>query len=97
MSINPLPTDGHPTSTSRIQAETEAVLLEHLPPADAEPPNLNKLSHLRFLTHNLTKGFPSRYMSQDASQPWLMFWTTQSFAALQVAFDIEIRQRFGVP
>ena len=95
MNIKPLPTDGHPTSTSRIQAETEAVLLEHIPPADAAA-NLNKPSHLRFLTHNLTKGFPLRYMSQDASQPWLMFWTTQSFAALQVAFDAQIRQRYSL-
>jgi len=96
MNIKPLPTDGYPTSTSRIQAETEAVLLEHIP-ADATAAGLDKRAHVRFLSHNLTKGFPLRYMSQDASQPWLLFWTTQAFAALQVAFDAQIRQRYGVP
>ncbi|KAH9976081.1 terpenoid cyclases/protein prenyltransferase alpha-alpha toroid [Russula compacta] len=32
-------------------------------------------------------------MSQDASQPWLMFWTLQSFSVLQVAIDPDTKQR----
>jgi hypothetical protein len=42
---------------------------------------------------NLVQGFPPRYISQDASQPWLMFWTLQSLSALQVAIDPDNKQR----
>jgi protein farnesyltransferase subunit beta len=96
MSPRPYPTDGFPTPTSKIQAETEAVLLQHIPdPNSFElPPTLQKKAHMQYLIRNLRHGFPTRYMSQDASQPWLTFWTVQSFGILQVAFDPDTKQKF---
>ncbi|XP_006456065.1 hypothetical protein AGABI2DRAFT_210804 [Agaricus bisporus var. bisporus H97] len=41
----------------------------------------------------MMQGFPARYLSQDASQPWLLFWALQSFSALQVGLDPDNRQR----
>ena len=96
MSPRPCPIDGFPTPTSKIQAETEAVLLKHIPdPNSFElPPTLQKKAHMTFLIRNLNYGFPTRYTSQDASQPWLMFWTLQSFAILRVALDPDTKQKF---
>jgi protein farnesyltransferase subunit beta len=95
MSPRPCPTDGFPTPTSKIQAETEAVLLKHIPdPNSFElPPTLQKKAHMQYLIRNLIQGFPTRYTSQDASQPWLMFWTLQSFGILQVALDPVTKQK----
>ncbi|KAI0316006.1 terpenoid cyclases/Protein prenyltransferase [Amylostereum chailletii] len=84
------PDDGYPSKTSFLQTETEDVLQSHK--AD-DPPTLNKNAHLQFLVRNLVQGFPARYVSQDASQPWLMFWTLQSFSALQVGIDPTNKQR----
>ena len=94
----PLPTDAFPTATSISQAETEAVLLKHLPSTvnveHASPTALNKTPHMQFLIRNLIQGFPARYTSQDASQPWLVFWTVQAFSILQVGLDPGNKQRF---
>ncbi|RDB18840.1 Protein farnesyltransferase subunit beta [Hypsizygus marmoreus] len=89
----PTPTDGFPTATSQTQAETEAILLKHIPQAGADAPVLAKSSHMQFLVRNLVQGFPARYMSQDASQPWLLFWTIQAFSILQVGLDPGNKQR----
>ncbi|KAJ3566557.1 hypothetical protein NP233_g6928 [Leucocoprinus birnbaumii] len=85
------PIDGFPTSTSKIQQETETILVEH-GVVEGEP-TLQKNGHLQFLARNMIQGFPARYVSQDASQPWLLFWTLQSFSALQVGLDPGNRQR----
>ena len=103
----PTPNDAFPTATSKAQAETEAILLKHFPqlqlPAedptestvkDAPECNLNKNTHMQFLVRNLIQGFPQRYASQDASQPWLLFWTLQAFSVLQVALDPGNKQRY---
>lgn len=42
------------------------------------------------------QGFPARYLSQDASQPWLLFWTLQAFSVMQVSLDVGNRQRYGM-
>lgn len=93
----PTPTDAFPTATSKAQAETEAVLLKHfpIPPSPTQVPvsNLDKSTHVQFLVRNLIQGFPERYKSQDASQPWLLFWTLQSFSVLQVGLDPGNKQR----
>ena len=99
MTPRPYPTDGFPTPTSKIQAETEAVLLKHIPDPSfnnelpTPTPTLQKKAHMQYLIRNLRHGFPTRYMSQDASQPWLTFWTVQSFAILQVSFDPDTKQK----
>ncbi|VDB99893.1 unnamed protein product [Peniophora sp. CBMAI 1063] len=85
--------DDYPTKTSFQQRETEDVLQKHLPTDSSATPTLNKNSHLQFLVRNFVQGFPARYSSQDASQPWLMFWTLQSFSALQVGIDPVNKQR----
>ncbi|KAF9048253.1 terpenoid cyclases/Protein prenyltransferase [Hymenopellis radicata] len=90
------PVDGFPTSTSATQHETEDILIKHLPPPSASAANhyvLQKTKHLQYLMRTFTQGFPQRYTSQDASQPWLMFWTLQSFSLLKVGLDPGNRQR----
>ncbi|KAF7290563.1 Protein farnesyltransferase subunit beta [Mycena indigotica] len=90
--MHPVPVDAFPTLTSTTQAETEKVLREHMPTAD-KPPTLQKNPHLQFLIRNFTQGMPSRYMSYDASQPWLLFWTLQAFSVLQIGMDPDTKQR----
>ncbi|KAJ7471851.1 terpenoid cyclases/protein prenyltransferase alpha-alpha toroid [Mycena latifolia] len=90
----PVPTDTFPTSTSATQTETEKVLLEHLPTADNKlAATLQKNAHMQFLIRNMVQGFPARYISQDASQPWLMYWTLQAFSVLQVGLDPGNKQK----
>src|SRR5216684_2162016 len=83
----PTPIDAYPTETSSLQTETEHILQSQVPLDGSGGSVLNKKGHLELLVRNLIQGFPARYMSQDASQPWLMFWTLQSLSALQVAVD----------
>ncbi|KAJ7629407.1 terpenoid cyclases/protein prenyltransferase alpha-alpha toroid [Mycena polygramma] len=92
--LRPVPTDSFPTSTSAAQAETEKVLLEHLPTDENKAsPTLQKNAHMQFLIRNIVQGFPARYTSQDASQAWLMYWTLQAFSVLQVGLDPGNKQR----
>ncbi|KAH7886715.1 terpenoid cyclases/protein prenyltransferase alpha-alpha toroid [Phlebopus sp. FC_14] len=87
------PDDQHVTETSDIQAKTESVLLKHLPANPDSPPHLQKNAHLQYLVRNLVQGFPYSYISQDASQPWLMYWTLQSFSLMGVALDPDNKQK----
>lgn len=93
--LAPFPNDGYPTETSELQADTEAELLCHLP-NDALP-ELNKRAHVQYVARALTQGFPPRYTSQDASQPWLLNWSLQSLAVLGVAIDNTMKQRCVYP
>lgn len=96
MAIPHTPEDSFPTETSQAQADVEDILLEHTPYNKAPgslPAVLQKNAHLQFLVRNLVQGFPARYISQDASQPWLLYWTLQSFSILQVAIDPGNKQR----
>ena len=87
------PVDAYPTETSNLQADTEDILQSHVPLDGVGERVLNKKAHLEFLVRNLVQGFPARYTSQDASQPWLLYWTLQSLSALQVAVDPDNKQR----
>ncbi|KAF8493286.1 terpenoid cyclases/protein prenyltransferase alpha-alpha toroid [Russula emetica] len=91
------PIDAYPTDTSNLQGETEKILQGQVPFDDSGSGSggyvLNKKGHLELLVRNLVQGFPARYISQDASQPWLMYWTLQSLSALQVAIDPDSKQR----
>ena len=89
--------DQYPTETSDSQAETESVLLKHLPLDPEDPPPLQRQQHLQFLVRNLVQGFPARYTSQDASQPWLLYWTLQSFSVMGVVLDPVNKQRCARP
>ncbi|KAF7328986.1 Protein farnesyltransferase subunit beta [Mycena venus] len=92
--MRPSPIDSFPTPTSSAQAETEKILLEHLPVGDnTAAPTLQKNAHMQYLIRNIVQGFPARYTSQDASQPWLMFWTLQAFSVLQVGLDPGNKQK----
>ncbi|KAF8553098.1 terpenoid cyclases/Protein prenyltransferase [Imleria badia] len=85
--------DQHHTETSEVQVKTESILLEHLPLDPESPPPLQRQGHLQFLVRNLLQGFPARYTSQDASQPWLLYWTLQSFSVMGVVLDPAHKQR----
>ena len=94
---HPTPIDAYQTETSILQSDTEKILQGHVPFDGSDSGSsryvLNKRGHLELLVRNLIQGFPARYMSQDASQPWLMYWTLQSFSTLQVAIDPDNKQR----
>ncbi|KZT05705.1 terpenoid cyclases/Protein prenyltransferase [Laetiporus sulphureus 93-53] len=95
------PIDGYPTQTSDLQASTEDIFIQQLPlsafeggaRASAQGPTLHRDLHLQLLLRNLLQGFPQRYTSQDASQPWLLFWTLQGFSVLGVALDDKTKKR----
>ena len=93
----PTPIDAYPTETSNLQGETEMILQAQVPFDGSGSSSggyiLDKKAHLELLVRNLVQGFPARYMSQDASQPWLMYWTLQSLSTLQVAIDPDSKQR----
>ncbi|KAI0795986.1 terpenoid cyclases/Protein prenyltransferase [Abortiporus biennis] len=98
--IRPTPTDGYPSPTSTIQAQTENILRNRIPSTSTLPSDstkndgtLQRNSHLQFLLRNLVQGFPARYVSQDASQPWLIFWTLQGFSVLGVGLDEQTKRR----
>ena len=86
-------TDSYPTASSNEQAVTETVLAQHRPANNHPKPALNRNLHLQFLVRNLIQGLPGRFVSQDASQPWLVFWTVQSFYFLGAALDPDNKQR----
>ncbi|OAX33058.1 terpenoid cyclases/Protein prenyltransferase [Rhizopogon vinicolor AM-OR11-026] len=87
------PHDYYETETTDHQAETEIILLKHIPLSPGSPSPLQRDAHLQFLVRNLIQGLPSRYISQDASQPWLLFWTLQSFSLMGVAIDPNNKQK----
>ena len=102
--IRATPIDGYPTYTSETQEATEEDLRPRFETAladdTAEPdsfsgPALQRNQHLQFLLRNLQQGFPGRYMSQDASQPWLIFWTLQGFSVLGVGIDAQTKKRYA--
>ncbi|KAF8337558.1 terpenoid cyclases/Protein prenyltransferase, partial [Cantharellus anzutake] len=87
------PTDRFPTATSKVQEETEKLIRTLFETAKPQRYTLNRNAHLNFVARFVFQGFPRRYMSQDASQPWLLFWTFQSFQTLGVKFDDGNRTR----
>lgn len=89
----PTPTDGYPTATSLLQSETEAAIKSLVPPGDIPQVELQKRSHFEFLLRNLRQGFPARYVSQDASQPWLIYWTLHGFSILGAGLDDQTKKR----
>ncbi|EIW52190.1 terpenoid cyclases/Protein prenyltransferase [Trametes versicolor FP-101664 SS1] len=90
---SPTPIDGYSTPTSTLQASTENVIKSHILPAGGAQPELQKRSHFEFLLRNLRQGFPERYVSQDASQPWLIYWTLHGFSILGAGLDDVTKKR----
>ncbi|KAI0919633.1 hypothetical protein AcW1_003166 [Taiwanofungus camphoratus] len=106
--LRPTPTDGYPSPTAALQTTTENLIKTHIPfpvsqelatsttPGSSVPgkgPVLQRQLHIQFLLRNLLQGFPQRYISQDASQPWLIFWTLQGFSALGIGLDDRTKTR----
>ncbi|TBU21726.1 terpenoid cyclases/Protein prenyltransferase [Dichomitus squalens] len=87
------PTDGYPTATSSLQSDTEITIKSHLPSSGTPQIALRKKSHFEFLLRNLRQGFPERYTSQDASQPWLIYWTLHGFSILGAGLDDQTKKR----
>lgn len=78
------------------QAETERAISDLFERADIsnQAITLNRNQHLNWLVRLLIQGFPARYTSQDASQPWLMYFVLQSFQVLGVAFDPDTKKKW---
>lgn len=87
------PIDSYPTATSQEQRHTEDVLSNHRPNPNALPPPLRRNDHLQFLLRNMIQGFPARFVGQDASQTWLVYWTVYSFYVLGAGLDVQHKQR----
>jgi len=86
--------DGYPTSTSDEQIAVELLLSQFRPkPSKAEAPQLDRNAHVNFLVRILLQGLPTRYVSQDASQPWILFWVLQSISILGVGLDPDNKQK----
>ncbi|KIK69806.1 hypothetical protein GYMLUDRAFT_34210 [Collybiopsis luxurians FD-317 M1] len=81
--------DNYPSPTSISQKSTLALLAKPTPSDSSKISQgiLDINSHLGFLGRNLLQGLPARYTSQDASQPWLLFWSLQSLSLLKVELD----------
>ncbi|KAJ3747584.1 terpenoid cyclases/protein prenyltransferase alpha-alpha toroid [Lentinula detonsa] len=85
--------DNYPTPTSTSQKSTIALLVKPSPPDPSTKPTpiqsgiLDVNLHLGYLGRHLLQGLPARYTSQDASQPWLLFWSFQSLSLLKVELD----------
>ena len=106
----PTPTDGVNSATSTLQGNTEDILKAKFlsvnlnaaaevpsstPSAPIEPV-LQKHAHIQYLLRNLKQGFPVRYTSQAASQPWLIFWTLQGFCVLGIGLDGQTKKQYVV-
>ena len=88
------PNDSYPTPTSTLQTSTERILGSHVPiHTSGSDYELKKDTHVQFIARVMLQGFPSKYIGQDCSQPWLMFWILQSFSVLQVGLDPGNKQR----
>lgn len=86
--------DLYPTPTSALQESTERILASHVPIDASEVVcELKKKIHTQFIARLMLQGFPSKYISQDASQPWLLFWILQSLSILQIGLDPGNKQR----
>ncbi|KAG9047179.1 CAAX farnesyltransferase (FTase) subunit beta [Tulasnella sp. UAMH 9824] len=91
----PQPTDGCATETSKSQAETEKSISQLFETIfeTQKPITLARNNHLNWLIRFLVQGFPQRYISQDASQPWLLYFLLQSFQTLGIAFDPDTKKK----
>ncbi|KAF9071570.1 terpenoid cyclases/protein prenyltransferase alpha-alpha toroid [Rhodocollybia butyracea] len=95
--------DNYPTPTSAAQKATLKHLVKPYPSSDLADTNHSKISqgildtnlHLGYLGRHLLQGLPARYVSQDASQPWLLFWSLQSLSLLKVELDEGNKKRVG--
>ncbi|KAF8734549.1 Terpenoid cyclases Protein prenyltransferase, partial [Rhizoctonia solani] len=54
---------------------------------------LDRPAHARWAYTSLIQGLPGRYTSQDASQPWLIYWALQTLTCLGVQLDPATKQR----
>ena len=90
------PNDLYQTPTSILQESTERILASHVPTSASEANyELKKNTHIQFIARAMLQGFPSKYIGQDASQPWLIFWNLESFSILQVGLDSGLKQRLA--
>lgn len=92
--FKPTPTDGKDTPTSISQLDTESAISDLLlvlkDPSDVK---LDRPMHARWAYTSLMQGLPARYTSQDASQPWLIYWALQALTCLGVQLDPTSKQR----
>ncbi|KAK8843333.1 hypothetical protein IAR55_006988 [Kwoniella newhampshirensis] len=97
---SPFPTNSHPSSTLTEQLDTEELISSLFdltsPPESSSSSSsiltLRKAEHTSFLAETFFK-LSARYVSLDASRPWLVFWTVHSLDLLQVALDQGTKDR----
>lgn len=84
--------DGLASPTSIIQHDVEQTIQETYAAA-AKPLALQRMRHFNWLKKHLFEGLPAPYKSQDASQPWMLFWIVQSFQLMGAGLDPGTKQR----
>lgn len=100
----PLPSNSRPSATLEEQAETED-LISQLFDLTVDPntlvsehgkifSGLRKQEHTQFLASTFFQ-LPGKFVSLDASRPWLVFWTVHSLDLLGVALDQRTKDRWG--
>ncbi|WWD21152.1 hypothetical protein CI109_105634 [Kwoniella shandongensis] len=105
----PYPSNSYPSSTLTEQYETEDLISSLFeltsPPtsdirssssqsrgSDSLPTTLRKGEHTKFLAEGFFR-LSGKFVSLDASRPWLIFWTVHSLDLLQVALDQGTKDR----
>ncbi|WVR09083.1 hypothetical protein IAU60_006144 [Kwoniella sp. DSM 27419] len=101
----PHPSNNVPSDTLHEQADTESIissLFSLLPPPQGSdsrlieesgpPTTLRKAEHTQFLASTFFK-LPVKFVSLDASKPWLVFWSVHSLDLLGVALDQGTKNR----
>lgn len=86
-------TDGYPTPTTDEQISVENILKNFIP-AHPNSKLLDRNTHVNYLVRMLLQGLPVRYVSQDASQPWILFWILQAISIMSVSLDTENKQKY---
>ncbi|ODN74446.1 hypothetical protein L202_06839 [Cryptococcus amylolentus CBS 6039] len=98
----PLPSNARPSATLDEQRDTEHLIkqlidltadpAEPTPDATKQYPTLRKAEHTQFLASTFFR-LPGKFVSLDASRPWLVFWTVHSLDILGVALDQGTKDR----
>ena len=84
--------DGFATPTSITQQDVEQQIQKAYA-SSTQPLTLHRMRHFNWLKVLLYQGLPAAYKSQDASQPWILFWIVQSFQLMGAGLDPGTKQR----
>ncbi len=80
------------TPTTRLQAETEALISTTA--SQANNNKLKKAKHDDFLRAPLLAGLNRWFVALDASKPWLIYWILHSLDLLQEEISSDMKDKY---